>query len=223
MGFIDQYRSAADLPRLLKVFPLPGALLLPHAELPLNIFEPRYLAMVSDALAGDRLIGMIQPDNDEADLSGSPELKQVGCAGRITSFAETPDGRILITLSGICRFAIVKEAISDKPYRQVEADFSGFADDLADTDEDDAVDRTSLLKVFQEYLTANDMSADWDQVKAASTEALVNTLAVLAPHAPRDKQALLEAKDLKSRADVLIALTEMALARSGSGTIPGLQ
>lgn len=223
MGFIDQYRSAADLPHLLKVFPLPGALLLPHAELPLNIFEPRYLAMVSDALAGDRLIGMIQPDNDEADLSGSPALKQVGCAGRITSFAETPDGRILITLSGICRFAIVREIGSDKPYRQIEADFSGFADDLVDAEDDEAVDRTSLLKVFQEYLTANDMSADWDQVKAASTEALVNTLAVLAPHAPRDKQALLEAKDLKSRADVLIALTEMALARSGSGTVPGLQ
>ena len=223
MGFIDQYRSAADLPRLLKVFPLPGALLLPHAELPLNVFEPRYLAMVSDALAGDRLIGMIQPDIEDADLSGSPALKQVGCAGRITSFAETPDGRILITLSGICRFAIGKEIGSDKPYRQIEADFSGFADDLVDAEDDEAVDRTSLLKVFQDYLAANDMSADWDQVKAASTEALVNTLAVLAPHAPRDKQALLEAKDLKSRADVLIALTEMALARSGSGTVPGLQ
>jgi len=223
MGFIDQYRSAADLPRLLKVFPLPGALLLPHAELPLNIFEPRYLAMVSDALAGDRLIGMIQPDIEDADLSGSPALKQVGCAGRITSFAETPDGRILITLSGICRFAIGKEIGSDKPYRQIEADFSGFADDLVDAEDDEAVDRTSLLKVFQDYLAANDMSADWDQVKAASTEALVNTLAVLSPHAPRDKQALLEAKDLKSRADVLIALTEMALARSGSGTVPGLQ
>ena len=223
MGFIDQYRSPADLPRLLKVFPLPGALLLPHAELPLNIFEPRYLAMVSDALASDRLIGMIQPDNDEADLSGTPALKQVGCAGRITSFAETQDGRLLITLSGICRFAIGREVGSDKPYRQVEPDFSAFEGDLVDTDDDAAVDRISLLKVFQEYLTANDMSADWDQVKAASTEALVNTLAVLAPHAPRDKQALLEAKDLKSRADVLIALTEMALARSGSGTIPGLQ
>ena len=223
MGFIDQYRSAADLPHLLKVFPLPGALLLPHAELPLNIFEPRYLAMVSDALAGDRLIGMIQPDFEDADLSGSPALKQVGCAGRITSFAETPDSRILITLSGICRFTIGKEIGSAKPYRQVEADFSGFACDLVDAEDDEAVDRTSLLRVFQDYLAANDMSADWDQVKAASTEALVNTLAVLAPHAPRDKQALLEAKDLKSRADVLIALTEMALARSGSGTVPGLQ
>ena len=218
-----EYKGPADLPKVIPVFPLPGALLLPRGQMPLNIFEPRYLAMVSDALASDRLIGMIQPDNDEADLSGSPALKQVGCAGRITSFAETPDGRILITLSGICRFAIAREISSDKPYRQVEPDFSAFADDLVDTDDDDTVDRTSLLKVFQEYLTANDMSADWDQVKAASTEALVNTLAVLAPHAPRDKQALLEAKDLKSRADVLIALTEMALARSGSGTIPGLQ
>jgi Lon protease-like protein len=223
MGFIDQYRSPADLPHHLKVFPLPGALLLPHAELPLNIFEPRYLAMVSDALSGDRLIGMIQPDDDDADLSGSPALKQVGCAGRITSYTETPDGRILITLSGICRFAVTREISSDKPYRQVEADFSGFAGDLTDAEDEDEVDRTSLLKVFRDYLTANDMSADWDQVREASTEALVNTLAVLAPHAPRDKQALLEAKDLKSRADVLIALTEMALARQGSGPTSGLQ
>lgn len=223
MSFLDQYRTAADLPRRLKVFPLPGALLLPHAELPLNIFEPRYLAMIADALASDRLIGMIQPDDDDADLSGSPALKQVGCAGRITSFAETPDGRILVTLSGVCRFAIVSEAISDKPYRQVEADFSSFGRDLIEGDQDEAVDRTSLIKVFRDYLAANDMSADWDQVRSASTEALVNTLAVLAPHAPRDKQALLEAKDLKSRADVLIALTEMALARQGSGPTSGLQ
>jgi Lon protease-like protein len=223
MGFLDRYRKPADLPPRLKVFPLPGALLLPHAELPLNIFEPRYLAMVEDSLAGDRLIGMIQPDNDEADLAGAPALKHIGCAGRITSFAETPDGRILITLSGICRFAIVKEIGTDRPYRLVEADFSGFAGDLAETEGDDGVDRPSLLKVFRDYLTANDMSADWDQVRSASTEALVNTLAVLAPHAPRDKQALLEAKDLKARADVLIALTEMALARQGSGPSSGLQ
>jgi len=205
------------------VFPLPGALLLPHAELPLNIFEPRYLAMVADALSGDRLIGMIQPDDDEADLSGAPALKQVGCAGRITSFTETPDGRILLTLTGVCRFAITREIATDKSYRQVEADFSNFSGDLGDAEDEEAVDRTSLLRVFRDYLNANDMSADWDQVRAASTEALVNTLAVLAPHAPREKQALLEAKDLKSRADVLIALTEMALARQGSGPTSGLQ
>jgi uncharacterized protein len=223
MSFLDQYRTEADLPRRLKVFPLPGALLLPHAELPLNIFEPRYLAMIEDALAGDRLIGMIQPDHDDADLAGAPTLKQVGCAGRISSYAETPDGRILITLSGICRFAIVSELASDKPYREVEASYADFAEDLAEAEGDEGVDRSSLLKVFRDYLAANDMSADWDQVRAASTEALVNTLAVLAPHEPRDKQALLEAKDLKSRADVLIALTEMALARQGAGPASGLQ
>jgi Lon protease-like protein len=223
MSFLDQYRTEADLPRRLRVFPLPGALLLPHAELPLNIFEPRYLAMIEDALAGDRLIGMIQPDHDDADLAGAPALKQVGCAGRISSYAETPDGRILITLSGICRFAIVRELASDKPYREVEASYSDFAEDLAEAEGDEGVDRSSLLKVFRDYLAANDMSADWDQVRAASTEALVNTLAVLAPHEPRDKQALLEAKDLKSRADVLIALTEMALARQGAGPASGLQ
>jgi Lon protease-like protein len=223
MSFLDQYRTEADLPRRLRVFPLPGALLLPHAELPLNIFEPRYLAMIEDALAGDRLIGMIQPDHDDADLAGAPALKQVGCAGRISSYAETPDGRILITLSGICRFAIVRELASDKPYREVEASYADFAEDLAEAEGDEGVDRSSLLKVFRDYLAANDMSADWDQVRAASTEALVNTLAVLAPHEPRDKQALLEAKDLKSRADVLIALTEMALARQGAGPASGLQ
>lgn len=211
MGFLDQYRSPGDLPRILKVFPLPGALLLPHAELPLNIFEPRYLAMVSDALSGDRLIGMIQPDDEDADLTGRPALKQVGCAGRITSFTETPDGRILITLSGVCRFAIVKELGSDRPYREIEADYRDFASDLGETQPDRDIDRSSLIKVFRDYLAANDMGADWDQVRTASTEALVNTLAVIAPHAPRDKQALLEAKDLKSRADVLIALTERAL------------
>jgi Lon protease-like protein len=223
MSFLDQYRAPADLARRLKVFPLPGALLLPHAELPLNIFEPRYLAMIEDALAGDRLIGMIQPEHDDADLAGAPALKQVGCVGRITSFAETPDGRILITLSGICRFAVVKELATDRPYREVEASYADFADDLAEIEGDEGVDRSSLLKVFRDYLAANDMSADWDQVRSASTEALVNTLAVLAPYAPRDKQALLEAKDLKQRADVLIALTEMALARQGTGPASALQ
>ena len=211
MGFLDQYRSPGDLPRVLKVFPLPGAFLLPYAELPLNIFELRYLAMVSDALSGDRLVGMIQPDDEDADLTGRPALKQVGCAGRITTYTETPDGRILITLSGVCRFAIVKEPGSDRPYREIEADYRDFASDLGEAEPDRDIDRSSLIKVFRDYLAANDMGADWDQVRTASTEVLVNTLAVIAPHAPRDKQALLEAKDLKSRADVLIALTERAL------------
>ena len=205
------------------MFPLPGALLLPRAELPLNIFEPRYLEMVDDAMAGDRLIGMIQPEDEDADLNGSPGLCQVGCAGRITSYAETQDNRILISLTGISRFVLVKELSVSTPYRKVIADFTPFASDLASENQADDVDRSGLIKVFRDYLAANDMSADWEQVNAASTETLVNTLSLLAPYAPRDKQALLEAPDLKSRADVLIALTEVALARAGTGARSGLQ
>ena len=223
MGFLNRYKSPADLPRELKVFPLPGALLLPRSELPLNIFEPRYLDMIGTAMTSDHLIGMIQPENEDADLAGNPGLCRIGCAGRITSYAETPDNRILITLTGIARFVIVKEIAAKTAFRQVVADFTPFASDLASDDKAENVDRSGLLKVFRDYLAANDMSADWEQVNAASTETLVNTLSLLAPYAPRDKQALLEAPDLKSRADVLIALTEMALARGGSGAGSVLQ
>lgn len=219
----ERYRTIADLPRKLPVFPLPGALVLPRADLPLNIFEPRYLAMVDDALAGDRLIGMIQPADEDADLAGCPKLRRVGCVGRITAYAEMPDDRMLITLTGVCRFAIKRELDSIKPYRQVAPDFSGFSDDLDPGHGQGLVDRDNLLKVFREYLTANDLSADWDQVAAASNESLVNTLSLLAPYPPRDKQALLEAFDLQARAEVLIALTEIALAKSDSGAQNRLQ
>jgi Lon protease-like protein len=216
MGLSERYRNPADLPAQLKVFPLPGALLLPRADLPLNIFEPRYLTMVADALAGDRLIGMIQPADEEADLSGNPPLSRIGCAGRITAYAETPDDRLLITLTGICRFSVETELPSAGAYRVVEPDFTAYASDLEPGREQARVDRASLLKVFRAYLTANDLSADWEQVDAASNESLVNTLSLLAPYPPRDKQALLEAFDLKTRADVLIALTEMALAKDNA-------
>ncbi|MFO0994290.1 MAG: LON peptidase substrate-binding domain-containing protein [Hyphomicrobiales bacterium] len=219
----ERYRTIADLPRKLPVFPLPGALVLPRADLPLNIFEPRYLAMVDDALSGDRLIGMIQPADEDADLAGTPELRRIGCVGRITAYAEMPDDRMLITLTGVCRFAIKRELDSVKPYRQVAPDFSDFADDLDPGHGQGLVDRDNLLKVFREYLTANDLSADWDQVAAASNESLVNTLSLLAPYPPRDKQALLEAFDLQTRAEVLIALTEIALAKSDSSALSRLQ
>jgi len=223
MSHESRYRELADLPPQLPVFPLPGALVLPRADLPLNIFEPRYLAMVNDALAGDRLIGMIQPVDEDADLAGSPELSRIGCVGRITAFAEMADDRLLITLTGVCRFSIASELASDKPYRLVEPDFSAFVSDLDPGRDQAQVDREALLKVFREYLTANDLSADWEQVDAASNESLVNTLSLLAPYPPRDKQALLEASDLKTRADVLIALTEMALARGSSRAQSRLQ
>lgn len=222
MKFNDRYRNPNDLPQRLPVFPLAGALLLPRAELPLNIFEPRYVDMVNDAIAGDRLIGMIQPvlgsEKDER-----PSLMEIGCAGRITAYAETPDNRILLTLIGVSRFTVREELDTDTAYRQVIADFHPFAIDLVSDLGAGEVNRPALLKAFRDYLNANNMNADWDQVGAASTEVLVNTLSLLAPYPAQDKQALLEAPDLKTRADVLVALTEMALARGAGGPRSRLQ
>jgi uncharacterized protein len=216
MGFLDRYRAPSDFPQHIPVFPLSGALLLPRADLPLNIFEPRYLALVQDALASHRLIGMIQPlpEDAQADV---PRLQKVGCVGRITSYAETPDDRLLVTLTGVSRFEIASELDAVTPYRQVVANFHAFAVDLVSDTGASEVNRPALLKAFRDYLNANDMNADWDQVDSASTEVLVNTLSLLAPYPPQEKQALLEAPDLKTRADVLVALTEVALQRLSSG------
>jgi Lon protease-like protein len=222
MKFLKDYNRPADLPQKLPVFPLPGALLLPRADLPLNIFEPRYLEMVSDALSGERMIGIIQP-KDDSDTAERPELMKVGCAGRITSYAETPDGRMLVTLTGVSRFSIKSELIVDTAYRQVVANFKPFAIDLVMDLGAAEVNRPALLTAFKDYLTANNMSADWSEINAASTEVLVNTLSLLAPYPASEKQALLEAPDLKTRADVLVALTEMALSKSFSGKRHKLQ
>jgi len=222
MKFLKDYNRPADLPQKLPVFPLPGALLLPRADLPLNIFEPRYLEMVSDALSGERMIGIIQP-RDDSDTAERPELMKVGCAGRITSYAETPDGRMLVTLTGVSRFSIKSELTVDTAYRQVVANFKPFAIDLVMDLGAAEVNRPALLTAFKDYLTANNMSADWSEINAASTEVLVNTLSLLAPYPASEKQALLEAPDLKTRADVLVALTEMALSKSFSGKRHKLQ
>ena len=222
MKFLKDYNRPGDLPDRLPVFPLPGALLLPRADLPLNIFEPRYLEMISDALSGERIIGIIQPKDDN-DNGGRPGLMNVGCAGRITSYAETPDGRMLVTLTGISRFSIKSELAVTTPYRQVVADFNPFAIDLVMDLGANEVNRPALLTAFKDYLSANNMSADWSEINAASTEVLVNTLSLLAPYPANEKQALLEAPDLKTRADVLVALTEMALSKSFSGKRQKLQ
>ena len=222
MGFLDRYRTPADLPQHIPVFPLSGALLLPRADLPLNIFEPRYVAMIQDAMSSDRLIGMIQPQADAADKD-VPLLQKIGCAGRITSYAETPDDRLVITLTGVSRFEIVEELAAVTPYRQVVANYHPFAIDLVSDMGATEVNRPALLKAFRDYLNANDMNADWEQVDEASTEVLVNTLSLLAPYPPGDKQALLEAPDLKTRADVLVALTEVALRRMAPGGQSRLQ
>lgn len=222
MKFLKDYNRPADLPQKLPVFPLPGALLLPRADLPLNIFEPRYLEMISDALSGERMIGIIQP-RDDSDTAERPDLMKVGCAGRITSYAETPDGRMLVTLTGVSRFSIKSELAVDTTYRQVVANFKPFAIDLVMDLGAAEVNRPALLTAFKDYLTANNMSADWSEINAASTEVLVNTLSLLAPYPASEKQALLEAPDLKTRADVLVALTEMALSKSFSGRRHKLQ
>lgn len=222
MKFLKDYNKPADLPQKLPVFPLPGALLLPRADLPLNIFEPRYLEMISDALSGDRIIGIIQP-KDDSDTADRPKLMKVGCAGRITSYAETPDGRMLVTLTGVSRFSIKSEMAVTTPYRQVVANFKPFAIDLVMDLGANEVNRPALLTAFKDYLSANNMSADWSEINAASTEVLVNTLSLLAPYPASEKQALLEAPDLKTRADVLVALTEMALSKSFSGKRHKLQ
>ncbi|WP_108662532.1 LON peptidase substrate-binding domain-containing protein [Acuticoccus kandeliae] len=212
------YDSLSDLPSIVPVFPLSGALLLPRAHLPLNIFEPRYLAMIDDALAGDRVIGMVQPRFGEgADESDdNPPLCDVGALGRIISVQETGDGRYLIQLGGVCRFRILEEVTRSTPYRQCRISADRFESDLTVRAEEGAVDRDALIRAFQSYLDANDLEADWKSVRTASNEALVNTLAMMSPYGPAEKQALLEAPDLASRAETLVAITEIELARQAS-------
>ena len=222
MGFLDRYRTPDDLPQNIPVFPLSGALLLPKAELPLNIFEPRYLAMVDHALSTHRLIGIIQPAAGH-EAEKVPPLMKVGCVGRIVSYAETPDGRMMITLAGVCRFQLVAEHSVTTPYRQVNVNYHPYAIDLASDVGAGEVNRPALLKAFRDFLTANNMKANWSEVDDAPTDILVNTLSLLAPYDPQEKQALLEAPDLKTRAEVLVALTEMSLSRMAPGGKPRLQ
>ncbi len=217
-----RYEKPADLPGRIPVFPLSGALLLPAGQMPLNIFEPRYLAMIDHAMTTDRIIGMVQPRLNQSDRSAIPQMAEVGCAGRIVQFAETGDGRCLITLAGICRFRILEEADVSTPYRQCNVSAAAYGDDFNPKKGEDAVDRQSLLQAFRHYLVANDLEADWNSVNEASNASLVTTLAMMAPAGPAEKQALLEASDHKSRAELLIAITEIALA-GGSEPSSSLQ
>lgn len=210
-----RYLTARDLPNSIPLFPLAGVLLLPGSQLPLNIFEPRYLAMLEAALAGKRIIGMIQPALDENPPNPDhPALAKVGCQGRITSFMETQDGRVLITLTGICRFRVLEELKVTTPYRQ--AQIAPFLGDLQQED-DGNIDREALLETFRAYLDANKLEADWGNIARASNASLVNSLSMMAPFGPPEKQALLEAPDLKTRAETLIAITEIVLARDADG------
>lgn len=202
------YLRAADLPQIIPVFPLDGAILLPGGELPLRIFEPRYLNMIDDAMAENRVIGMIQT-RVGGDIA-RPRLADVGCAGRITSYAETSEGTYLITLTGVCRFKPALELTVNAPYRQVRARYDDFADDLdRETPEPAEPDRTRFATALKRYLNRRELDIDWDSVRDAPAEALVTSLAMGLPFDPAEKQALIEAPGPARRFEVLVALLEI--------------
>ena len=210
------YKGPADCPAVIPVFPLSGALLLPRGQMPLNIFEPRYLAMVDDAMRTDRIIGMIQPDPESPSAAANPKLYRVGCAGRVTQYAETGDGRYLISLTGISRFRVESEIASVGPYRRCHVSYDAFAVDFEPRAGEEHVDREGVLKALRDFVDSNDLKVDWAGIDEAPDEALVNALCMMSPFGVREKQAMLEAPDLKTRAEILIAVTQMELVR-GSG------
>lgn len=203
-----------DLPGTIPIFPLPGALMLPRARLPLHIFEPKYLQMIEDTMkTSHRLIGMIQPY--EAPGSGEQKLHHIGCAGRLTQFSETEDGRYMITLGGMSRFRVLHEVSGFAPYRRCDVSWDGFGADLGPTETDTGFDRESFLDLLNRYFEAQDLSTDWDSLKDAEDELLINSLSMLCPFDPEEKQALLEAPSLSTRRETLVTLLEFALAAGG--------
>ena len=206
------YEGPQDLPDVIPLFPLGGALLLPRGQLPLNVFEPRYMSMVDDVIRTHRLIGMIQPQT-ERDGAG---LYATGCIGRITQLQETGDGRYGLTLCGVSRFHLLEELTCVTPYRQGRVDYAPFVQDVVEPDDDDRVEREGVLRALRQFAKANRLRIDWKEINDAPNEALINALAMMSPFGIKEKQALLEAGDLKTRAEVLIAITEMDLARGAT-------
>lgn len=221
MAFADKYRRPADLPSRLPLFPLRGAILLPGSTLPLSIFEPRYLEMIEDVMSGSRMLGMVQPagsSSEESPAGKNIELRRVGGAGRVTSYQELDDGRLAIAVTGITRFEIVGEAETGKAYRAATVSYDRFTGDLTRGLGEEQIDRAGLLETLRTYLTDHSLKTDWSVVERAPSEFLINALCVMSPYGPEEKQALLEARDLKTRAEVLVALAEMDRAmRGGSG------
>ena len=223
----ERYRESADLPRQVPVFPLRRAILLPRATLPLNVFEPRYLEMLDDVMSGGRVLAIVQPvgggEDDKSPPGRSIGLRRVGCVGRVTSYQESDDGRLVIALTGIVRCALLEEIEAGKPYRIWQVSCEPFARDFVSGSGEDEVDRHGLLKALKTYLEARNLKADWSAVSQSATETLVNSLAIASPYGPEEKQALLEAPNLKARAEALIALAEMELAAGAGGTGTTLQ
>ncbi|MEO0608628.1 MAG: LON peptidase substrate-binding domain-containing protein [Pseudomonadota bacterium] len=213
---IEPYRKLSDLPEILPIFPLAGVLLFPRWSLPLNIFEPRYLNMIDDAMRGARIIGMIQSQGGDPAV---PNITTTGCAGRITSYSETDDGRYLISLSGICRFAVTQELSVETPYRQVSPDWQPYANDLVSPAESSLPEREALVQSLKRYTQINAMEVDWDAVEHAPMETLINALCAGCPFGTLEKQALLEAPSVAERAATLIALLDMDMPGDDSSTL----
>lgn len=208
-------RPVRDLPSAIAVFPLPGAIVLPRAHLPLHIFEPRYLAMIDDALKSDhRLIGMVQPAGRNEE-----RLQKIGCAGRITQLSETEDGRYMITLTGVSRFRVVQELDGFTPYRRCDVQWDSFTGDLSAAESDPEMDRVKLYDLLNRFFEKNGLSADWDTLREAADELLINSLSMLLDLSLEDKQALLEAPSLRTRRETLITLLEYALHDGNAGDI----
>ena len=199
------YNSSNDLPSKLAIFPLTGAVLFPQTQLPLNIFEPRYLQMIDEVLSSpDRIMGMIQPNLSTNDTN-SKNLKKVGCAGRISSFSETGDGRYLVTLTGLIRFEVNNELDTTTQYRQVIADYDNYKEDLKPANLEN-IDRKSLLTLIKKYLEQRNLLIDWEIIEQSPTEQLINYSGVLVPFEPEEKQLLLETKNLYDRCKALESL-----------------
>ena len=213
---MDSYRRLSDLPETIPVFPLAGVLLFPRWSLPLNIFEPRYLNMIDDAMSGPRIVGMIQSQGGN---KTAPALTTTGCAGRITSYSETDDGRYLISLTGICRFGIDEELAVQTPYRQVRADWQSYIGDLTPPGEPGLPARADLVRALKRYTQINSMEVDWEAVDHAPMETLINALCAGCPFGTLEKQALLEAPGVAERADTLIALLDMDMPGDDSSTL----
>ena len=207
MSSLYKYKKIEEIPSKISIFPLNGALLLPRSQLPLNIFEPRYLEMIDNSISSDRLIGMIQTQE-----SNENQLYSIGCLGKITSFTELSDSRFIITLNGICRYKVTQELDTLTPYRQVKVSYEDFENDLTPGFNQDKANRDKLLDVLKRYLEKNNLQIDWEAVKGSPTETLVNSLCSLSPYSAEEKQALLEAEDIQKRNELLIAMTEMALS-----------
>lgn len=213
--------SPEDVPDVVPIFPLTGALLLPYSHRPLNIFEPRYIEMVDFALSGSRLIGIVQPeDTSEESPKGRVALQKIGCLGRLTHFEESGDGRYFIILEGVARFRTSEEIESDAPYRLAKISTADFAEDFSRHVGEDAVDRTRFLKMMRDYAEFASIELNWEEIESTGTADLVNFCAMVGPYGAKEKQLLLEAPTLNDRAETLIAMTEYEMARGGKGSVP---